>query len=113
MGARALWQSSAAFGVGQQRGREQNSLKQPLYLDASTSAFAHGIGHSSTGWVNHGHEAHKAEVVSGKVDIVAVKGEPFGILFFRQVIMAETWKGKKGGLQPWQLCGLQLPEFLS
>uniref|UniRef100_A0A670ZYB8 Uncharacterized protein n=1 Tax=Pseudonaja textilis TaxID=8673 RepID=A0A670ZYB8_PSETE len=73
----------------------RNSLKQPLYLDASTSAFAHGIGHSSTGRVNHGHESHKAEVVGGKVDIVAVKGEPFGILLFRQVIVAETWKEKK------------------
>uniref|UniRef100_A0A8D0BMQ6 Uncharacterized protein n=1 Tax=Salvator merianae TaxID=96440 RepID=A0A8D0BMQ6_SALMN len=63
-----------------------------LYLDTGTSAFAHSIRHGSTGWINHGHEPNKTEVVNGKVDIITVKGKTLGVLLFRQVKVAKTLK---------------------
>uniref|UniRef100_A0A670ILI8 Uncharacterized protein n=1 Tax=Podarcis muralis TaxID=64176 RepID=A0A670ILI8_PODMU len=65
------------------------------YLDASASAFAHSIGHSSAGRINHGHEPNKAEVLGGKVDIVTVEGKPFGVLFLGHEEVAETWRVRR------------------
>ncbi|KAL4616802.1 hypothetical protein GN956_G21670 [Arapaima gigas] len=59
-------------------------------FDASRPALAHSIGHSGTGWVNHRHKAHEAQIVRLEVNVVCVKGKAFGILVLRQQQMAET-----------------------
>lgn len=64
------------------------------HLDAGRAALAHSIGHSSTWGVNHGHEAHKAEVICLEVDVVCVEGKAFGILVLREEQMAETCRTK-------------------
>lgn len=60
------------------------------HLDARAAALAHGVGDGCPGRVDHGHEAHKAEVVRGEVHIVTVEGKALGELLLRQVVMAET-----------------------
>jgi hypothetical protein len=66
------------------------------YLDSSTPALAHSVRHSSTGRVNHGHEANEAQILSGKVHIFTVKVKAFWKLVIRELEMAETWKGRRG-----------------
>uniref|UniRef100_A0A3Q3CCG9 Uncharacterized protein n=1 Tax=Haplochromis burtoni TaxID=8153 RepID=A0A3Q3CCG9_HAPBU len=70
------------------------SFKKLSYLDSSTPAFTNSIGHSSTRRVNHGHEASKAQVLSGEVHIISVKSKAFFELVIRQVIVAETYKAQ-------------------
>uniref|UniRef100_A0A3P9CMG5 Uncharacterized protein n=1 Tax=Maylandia zebra TaxID=106582 RepID=A0A3P9CMG5_9CICH len=65
--------------------------KPPLM---NTPAFTNSIGHSSTRRVNHGHEASKAQVLSGEVHIISVKSKAFFELVIRQVIVAETYKAQ-------------------
>lgn len=71
------------------------ALPPPLppgpHLDACTAALAHRVGDSCSGRVNHGHEAHEAEVVGGEIHIVAVEGKALGELLLGQVVVAETW----------------------
>lgn len=66
------------------------------HLDACTAALAHRVGDSRSGRVDHGHETHEAEVVSGEVHIVTVEGKALGELLLGQVVVAETWCGEKG-----------------
>uniref|UniRef100_A0AAY4A5M9 Uncharacterized protein n=1 Tax=Denticeps clupeoides TaxID=299321 RepID=A0AAY4A5M9_9TELE len=76
------------------------------HLDPSTPALAHSIWHSSTRWVNHGHEADKAEVLRGEVDVIRVKLEVFRELFIWKVEVAETYRGTEHSvtLEPTSLC---------
>ena len=82
------------------------ALPPPLpprpHLDACTAALAHRVGDSCSGRVDHGHEAHKAEVVGGEVHIITVEGKALGELLLGQVVVAETWcmGRKEEGLQP-------------
>uniref|UniRef100_A0A3Q4MH64 Uncharacterized protein n=1 Tax=Neolamprologus brichardi TaxID=32507 RepID=A0A3Q4MH64_NEOBR len=70
---------------------ETPQTQNPLsYLDSSTPAFTNSIGHSSTRRVNHGHEANKAQVLSGEVHIISIKSKAFWELVIRQVTVAET-----------------------
>uniref|UniRef100_A0A8C9RJV2 Uncharacterized protein n=1 Tax=Scleropages formosus TaxID=113540 RepID=A0A8C9RJV2_SCLFO len=64
------------------------------HLDSSTPALAHSIRHCSTGRVNHGHEANKAQVLSGEVHIISVKLKSLRKLIIREKIMTESYKAK-------------------
>lgn len=72
------------------------SHAQP-HLDACAAALAHGIRDGCPRRVDHGHEAHKAEVVRGEVHIITVEGKALGELLLGQVVMAETWWREQGG----------------
>ncbi len=45
------------------------------YLDTSRAAFTHCVRHSGTRRINHGDETQEAELLGGKVDVIAVEGE--------------------------------------
>lgn len=66
------------------------------YLDACTTALAHSIWHSCSGWINHRHEPHKAELLCGKVQLIRVKLEAPRKLSRRQVQLTEAWGGAGG-----------------
>lgn len=71
------------------------------HLDAGAAALAHRIRDGRPWRVNHGHEAHEAEVVGGEVDVITVEGKALRELLLRQVVMAETWCRDVGAeLQP-------------
>ena len=63
------------------------------HLDACTAALAHRVGDSRSGRVDHGHEAHEAEVVGGEVHVVTVEGKALGELLLGQVaaIKLPSW----------------------
>uniref|UniRef100_A0A3B4BXB2 Uncharacterized protein n=1 Tax=Pygocentrus nattereri TaxID=42514 RepID=A0A3B4BXB2_PYGNA len=63
-----------------------------VYLDSSTPAFRDSIWYCSTRRVNHGHEANKAQVLSGEVYIFTVKSKSLRKLIIREIKMAEACK---------------------
>ena len=65
------------------------------YLDAGAPALAHGVGHRRAGGVDHGHDAHEAEVVRGEVDLVGVEGKVLGELLVGKVVVAEAWRDEE------------------
>lgn len=73
------------------RGSEAGEPHRP-YLNPSAAAFAHRVGDSSSGRVDHGDKTHEAEVIHGEIDLVGVKLEAFGKLFVRQEEVAEAYK---------------------
>lgn len=66
------------------------------YLDTSRAAFTHCVRHSGTRRINHGDETQEAELLGGKVHVVAVEGETSGELGWRQIQVAEACK--RGGI---------------
>uniref|UniRef100_A0AAY4A516 Uncharacterized protein n=1 Tax=Denticeps clupeoides TaxID=299321 RepID=A0AAY4A516_9TELE len=70
--------------------RERNLDEMMWHLDSSASALAHGIWHGGTWWVNHGHEANKAELLGGEIDFFSVKLKTIRELVIRQIEVAET-----------------------
>uniref|UniRef100_A0A8C5BGN3 Uncharacterized protein n=1 Tax=Gadus morhua TaxID=8049 RepID=A0A8C5BGN3_GADMO len=42
--------------------------------------------------VDHGHDAHKAEVVRGEVHLLSVEGEVLWKLLVWEVVVAEAWR---------------------
>lgn len=88
-GATSLEGVPGAGGEGCPGGR-------PAYLNPSTPALAHGVGDGSPGRVDHGDEAHEAEVLHREVQVICVELEPFGELFVRQEEVAETCREGQG-----------------
>ena len=62
-----------------------------VYLDAGAPAFADGVGDSGPGGVNHGHEAHEAQLLRGEVHLLCVEAEAIGELVVGEIVMAEAW----------------------
>uniref|UniRef100_A0A8D3AB19 Uncharacterized protein n=1 Tax=Scophthalmus maximus TaxID=52904 RepID=A0A8D3AB19_SCOMX len=62
----------------------------------NVAAFTHCVWHSGTRRINHGDETQEAELLGGKVGVVAVEGEPSGELGRRQVQVAEACKTSGG-----------------
>ena len=62
------------------------------YLDAGAPALAHGVWDSGPRGVDHGHDAHKAEVVRGEVHLLSVEGEVLWKLLVWEVVVAEAWR---------------------
>uniref|UniRef100_A0A3P9PW66 Uncharacterized protein n=1 Tax=Poecilia reticulata TaxID=8081 RepID=A0A3P9PW66_POERE len=78
---------------------EANAIYQPTlylgeanarHLDSCTPAFAHSVWHSGTWWVNHGHEADEAQVLSREVHFFSIKSKAIWELVVRQMEVAET-----------------------
>lgn len=67
------------------------------HLDACAAALAHCIRDGRPGRVDHGHEAHEAQVVCGEVHVITVEGKALGELLLRQVVVAETWWQRRCG----------------
>ncbi|CAG5934242.1 unnamed protein product, partial [Menidia menidia] len=65
------------------------------HLDSGAPAFADGVGHSGARGVDHGHQAHKAQVLGGEVHLVSVKSKAIWELVVGQVEMTKTWTGKE------------------
>uniref|UniRef100_A0A8C9REH8 Uncharacterized protein n=1 Tax=Scleropages formosus TaxID=113540 RepID=A0A8C9REH8_SCLFO len=75
--------------------RTNGQTHQCTHLDSSTPALGNSVRHCSTGRVNHGHEANKAQVLSGEVYIIKIKTESLRKLVIREEIMAETCNYEK------------------
>ena len=64
-----------------------------VYLDTSTTTFAHGIRYSGSGRVNHGHKTHKSETSDWEVDIFGVEVETFREIFRVQIFVTKPFRG--------------------
>lgn len=81
------------------------------YLDARAAALAHRVRDGCPGRVDHGHEAHEAEVVGGEVHIVTVEGKALRELLLGQVVMAETWRRERGTGAPASVLPASCPQL--
>uniref|UniRef100_A0A8D0T9R2 Uncharacterized protein n=2 Tax=Sus scrofa TaxID=9823 RepID=A0A8D0T9R2_PIG len=92
------WEEQDPDAESREEAQEEENLP---HLDAGAAALAHRIRDGRPWRVNHGHEAHEAEVVGGEVDVITVEGKALRELLLRQVVMAETWCRDVGAeLQP-------------
>ena len=71
---------------------QKKKNKRLVYLDASAPALAHGVGDCGPGGVNHGHEAHEAQLLCGEVHLLRVEREAFRELVVGEVVVAEAWR---------------------
>uniref|UniRef100_A0AAY5L4Y5 Uncharacterized protein n=1 Tax=Esox lucius TaxID=8010 RepID=A0AAY5L4Y5_ESOLU len=67
-----------------------NISKQTQQCRQCTSALVHSVWHSSSGRVNHGNEANKAQILCRKVNFFAVKGKAVCKLVIREMGMVEV-----------------------
>uniref|UniRef100_A0A3B5QW80 Uncharacterized protein n=1 Tax=Xiphophorus maculatus TaxID=8083 RepID=A0A3B5QW80_XIPMA len=86
------WHStSMVFGEANAKSVNQHFKKENLkHLDSCTPAFAHSVRHRGTWWVNHGHEADEAQVLSREVHFISVKSKAIWELVVGQMEVAET-----------------------
>uniref|UniRef100_A0A3B3Z4C2 Uncharacterized protein n=1 Tax=Poecilia mexicana TaxID=48701 RepID=A0A3B3Z4C2_9TELE len=83
--------TSMAFGEANATSVNQYFKKENLkHLDSCTPAFAHSVWHSGTWWVDHGHEADEAQVLSREVHFISIKSKSIWELVVRQMEVAET-----------------------
>merc|ERR1711953_1440655 len=59
-------------------------------LDTSRPTLGDGVGHSSSGGINHGHQSNKSETLQREVNIVSIKGISNGVLISGKHEVAET-----------------------
>jgi len=76
----------------QRGGRLAVSTSGGAHLDAGGAALAHGVGHGGARRVDHGHEAHEAQVVRLEVNVVRVERKALRELVLGQEDVAETWE---------------------